>query len=380
MVELIKGPIYEHKQTKKLLHYLPSRSMVFLWHEDLDGVAVDGLIAAKVKAVVNGRASMSGRYNQHHVRNLLRAGIPVFDITSLNVIEGKELYQGEEAIIFQNELYIQGFEESEPTYIAKLVAYSDELIELKDKQAVANYSQLFQDFVHNTLSYAKKECDWFTEHVTIPSSFHTIKDKEVFIVARNTNYEKDIRALRHALLKKEVVIVAVDGAADGLLKQRICPDFIIGDMDSISAQAFECGATLLCHEHPNGSSPGRDRLEQLGYQVETIKFVGTSEDVAITASYLSGANHIFLIGCRIGMTEFLEKGRPGMGSTWLSRIQAGEKLTDLKGIHTLMGKGNVFSLAWRRNNRFKTKIVKSIQNLLPDKITPWKKKEVLRHD
>ncbi|WP_227938451.1 putative cytokinetic ring protein SteA [Alkalihalobacillus deserti] len=379
MVELIKGPIYEHTQTKKLLHYLPSRSIVFLWHEDLDGVAVDGLIAAKVRAVINGRASMSGRYNQHQVRLLLEAGIPVFDITSLNVLEDKGFYQGEEAIIFQNELYIQGFQENEPRLIANLLAYNDELLDMKDRQAIANYSQQFQNFVHNTLRYAKKECHWFTQHISLPSSLHTIKDKEVFIVARNTNYEKDIRAIRHALVKKEIIIMAVDGAADGLLKQKICPDFIIGDMDSISTEAFECGATLLCHEHPNGSSPGRDRLEQLGYEVETICFVGTSEDVAITASYLTGADHIYLIGCRIGMTEFLEKGRAGMGSTWLSRIQAGEKLTDLKGIHTLIGKPRVLSFNWHRRDQ-KSTILESLQNLLPNKITTWKKKEVLRHD
>jgi uncharacterized membrane-anchored protein len=381
MVELIKGPIYEHKHTKKLLHFLPSRSIVFLWHEDLDGVAVDGLIEAKVKAVINGKTSMSGRYNQHHVQTLLQAGIPVFDILSPYTKEGDEgYYQGEEAIIFQRELYIQGLKESEPRFIANLTSYDAELIERKGQQAQANYSNQFEQFVQNTLLYAGRECNWFTQQLEIPPALYVMNEKEVFVVARNTNYEKDIRAIRHALMKKGVIIVAVDGAADGLLKQKICPDFIIGDMDSISTKAIECGAILLCHEHPNGSSPGKERLNRLGLKVDTIRFIGTSEDVAITVSYLTGAKQIFLVGCRIGMVEFLEKGRAGMGSTWLTRIQAGEKITDLKGIHTLVSRKTLLPLTWRRRDPMKPSFIKTLEHFLPDKVTAWKKKEVLRHD
>ncbi|GAE36626.1 putative cytokinetic ring protein SteA [Halalkalibacter akibai] len=343
MINLIKGPIYEHKQTKKLLHYLPSKSIVLLWHEDLDGVAVNGLLEAKVKAVINGKTSMSGRYNQHHVRTLIQAGIPVFDMTTPD-IDKKSFYQGEEAIVYSNELYVQAFGENEPHFISSLVSYDNELLARKDRQAEANYSNQFQQFVSNTLQYAEKECDWFTQQLEVPSSFNAIKSKDVFIVARNTNYEKDVKVLRHVLKQKDNVIIAVDGAADGLLKHKISPDFIIGDMDSISDRAIDCGAILLCHEHPNGHSPGRDRLKELGVKVDVIRFVGTSEDVAITAAYNTGAKQIFLLGCRIGMVEFLEKGRAGMGSTWLSRIQAGEKITDLKGIHTLMKRRPFISL------------------------------------
>ncbi|WP_332695906.1 putative cytokinetic ring protein SteA [Halalkalibacter lacteus] len=375
MNKLIKGPIYEHKQTKKLLHYLPKRSIVFLWHEDLDGVAVDGLIEAKVKAVINGKTSMSGRYPQHHVEHLLQAGVPVFDVVYSSKQEG--CYQGEEAIIFQNELYVE--QKNEPVYVASLLSYTGDLIEEKVKLAKNNYSNQFQHFVQNTLQYAEREYDWFTQNPELPASLSKLKETEVFVVARNTNYEKDIKAVRHALVKSKTLIVAVDGAADGLLKHKVVPDFIIGDMDSISEKAIHCGAVLICHEHPNGHSPGKERLQELGLDVDTIRFVGTSEDVAITASYWAGADRLFLIGCRTGMTEFLEKGRAGMGSTWLCRIQAGEKITDLKGIHTLEG-NNSLVFKWQWKDHKKPSFVEAIQTLVNDRIVAWKKKEVLRHD
>src|SRR5690554_3712612 len=104
MSTLIKGLIYENKKTKKLLHYLLKGSIVFLWHEDLDGVAVDGLIEAKVKAVINGCDSMSGQYVHEHVRTLLKAGIAVFDIVQLH--RNEKRYNGELVHIVENELFI----------------------------------------------------------------------------------------------------------------------------------------------------------------------------------------------------------------------------------------------------------------------------------
>ncbi|MDT8862541.1 putative cytokinetic ring protein SteA [Alkalihalobacillus sp. MEB130] len=376
MMNLIKGPIYEHEQTKKLLHFLPKRSIVFLWHEDLDGVAVDGLINAQVKAVVNGRASMTGSYPQQHVNTLLQAGIPVFDVISS--AKQEKPYQGEEAIIFQDELYVDN-KDFEPIFVATLLPYTKGMIEEKTNQAQTNYSAQYDKFVRNTLRYAEKECGWFQQIPDIPLSFAAIDKKEVFIVARNTHYEKDIKAVRHALMRKGTVIVAVDGAADGLLKHKIIPDYIIGDMDSISEQAVYCGAQLICHEHPNGTSPGKERLENMGLIVETIRFVGTSEDVAITATYWSGASRLYLIGCRIGMTEFLEKGRAGMGSTWLCRIQAGDKITDLKGIHQL-AHSSIFSIHGQRQNSLKPSLLETIQQLVSERFGGWRKKEVLRHD
>ncbi|UTW69861.1 hypothetical protein KHA80_02690 [Anaerobacillus sp. HL2] len=69
---------------------------------------------------------------------------------------------------------------------------------------------------------------------------------------------------------------------------------------------------------------------------ERLSFLGTSEDVAIIYAYCSGASKIYTIGTGIGMNEFLEKGRVGMGSSLLTRMKVGHVLIDLKGINTLV--------------------------------------------
>ena len=375
MFELIEGPIFEHKQTKKLLHYLPKESIVFLWHEDLDGVAVDGLIQAKVKAVINGMTSMTGLYTQHHVKALLDADIAVYDVQTS--FKRDFVFKGEEAFIYNNSLYVE--QQNETIYAAELFAYDDQAIATRLNKAQQCYASQFNRFVHNTLDYAKRECKWFMDKPDVPSSLRQVKGKDVFIIARNTLYEKDLKAVRSSLKRKDVIVIAVDGAADGLIKLNIRPDYIIGDMDSISDKAIGCGATLVCHEHPSGTSPGKQRLSKMGLDVETIRFVGTSEDIAITVSYWAGAKHLYLIGCRIGMNEFLEKSRAGMGATLLSRIQAGDIITDLKGIHKLTEPSrNVANLISNKDSIFSW--VVTCQQYVAVKFSSWKKKEVLRHE
>ncbi|MCM3762766.1 putative cytokinetic ring protein SteA [Alkalihalobacillus oceani] len=374
MAEIIKGPIYEHEKTKELLQYVPKQAIVFLWHEDLDGVAADSLVKANVKAVINGKPSMSGKYRQKHVMTLLAAGIVVFDV--LWHEKRASPFNGEMAAIVGDELFTAA--DTRPVLAAKLLRYNQQMLEDKLEQADGHFSATFAGFVKNTLHYAERESDWFQSAFCLPGSLQSIKGKNVFIVARNTNYEKDLRVIRSKLLKKSSIVMAVDGAADGLLRQGVCPHFIIGDMDSVSGQALTCGAALLCHQHPDGHSPGKLRVEALGLQAETICFVGTSEDVAISAAFWAGAEHMYLIGCRIGMVEFLEKGRAGMGSTWLARIQAGEKITDLKGIHTLYD-NPVRAFPNALQAKLQT-YGRSLYHMLQERINEWKKKEALHHD
>ena len=63
--------------------------------------------------------------------------------------------------------------------------------------------------------------------------------------------------------------------------------------------------------------------------VETLrKFVaeGTSEDVAMLLAWEAGAQLIVAVGTHATMVEFLDKGRKGMASTFLTRLRLGPVL------------------------------------------------------
>lgn len=331
MSQVILGPIYENKQTKKLIHHIPKGSIAFLWHEDIDSVSASGLIEQGVKAIVNASTSMTGRYEHSNIEMLLSAGIHVFDVVCM--MDKQKIFEGEEALIIQDKLYVKSFDGYEE--IAAVASYDSQVVNQLKGLAKASYSYRFDDFITNTLDYAQKEKATFTLKKHLPEVFDRLEKQKVLIVARGGGYEKDLAYAKKLLNQADLIVIAVDGAADGLRKLGYQPDFIIGDMDSVSEESLQSGAALVCHSYEDGYSPGSTRLSSLGLSYQTLSLVGTSEDMAIQASYWSNADHIYLVGCRFGMRDYLEKGRPGMASSVLARIQAGDCLTDLKGIHKL---------------------------------------------
>jgi uncharacterized membrane-anchored protein len=62
---------------------------------------------------------------------------------------------------------------------------------------------------------------------------------------------------------------------------------------------------------------------------------GTSEDAAMLLAYEAGAQLIVAVGTHATMVEFLDKGRAGMSSTFLTRLRLGPVLVDAKGVSQL---------------------------------------------
>jgi uncharacterized membrane-anchored protein len=131
------------------------------------------------------------------------------------------------------------------------------------------------------------------------------------------------------------VLIAVDGGADALLEAGYKPDVIVGDMDSVSDAALHCGAELLVHAYRHGSAPGEERARRLGLTYEVVPGMGISEDLALLLAFEKGSELIVAVGTHFNLTEFLERNRDGMSSTFLTRLKVGEILVDAKGVSRL---------------------------------------------
>jgi uncharacterized membrane-anchored protein len=62
---------------------------------------------------------------------------------------------------------------------------------------------------------------------------------------------------------------------------------------------------------------------------------GTSEDIAMLLAFERGAELIVAVGTHANLVEFLDKGRKGMASTFLTRLRVGPILVDAKGVSRL---------------------------------------------
>ena len=126
--------------------------------------------------------------------------------------------------------------------------------------------------------------------------------------------------------------MGVDGGADALIEAGYKPDMIIGDMDSCSDATLQSGAELVVHAYHDGRAPGLERIEQLGLEAVVFPALGTSEDAAMLLADSKGAQLLVAVGTHASLVEFLDKGRAGMASTFLTRLRVGPKLVDAKGV------------------------------------------------
>jgi uncharacterized membrane-anchored protein len=171
--------------------------------------------------------------------------------------------------------------------------------------------------------------------VGVPDITTELEGRQVLIVVRGYHYKDDIVTLRPYIREYRPVLIGVDGGADALLEAGYKPHLIVGDMDSVSDMALNCGAELVVHAYRDGTAPGLARLQALGLEPVVFPATGTSEDVAMLLSDDKGASLIVAVGTHATLVEFLDKGREGMASTFLTRLRLGSKLVDAKGVSML---------------------------------------------
>ncbi len=166
----------------------------------------------------------------------------------------------------------------------------------------------------------------------MPETRTRFSGRHVLVVVRGPGYREDLAALNAYIRDVRPLIIAVDGGADAVLKRGMKPEVILGDMDSATDEALSCGAELIVHAYPDGRAPGRDRLLEAGLEHLVIPAAGTSQDVAMLLAHERGAELIVTVGAHFNLTEFLDKNRAGMSSTFLTRLRVGETLIDAKGV------------------------------------------------
>ena len=69
-----------------------------------------------------------------------------------------------------------------------------------------------------------------------------------------------------------------------------------------------------------------------GVRIVEIAGIGPGPYAAMLLADSKGASLIVAVGTHASLVEFLDKGRAGMASTFLTRLRVGPKLVDAKGV------------------------------------------------
>ncbi|GAA3507829.1 putative cytokinetic ring protein SteA [Streptosporangium album] len=315
------------RRTKGLTKRLRPGEIAIIDHVDVDRVSAEALVACGAASVINIAAGISGRYPNLGPQIVVEAGVPFIDNATPELFD--RVKDGELVRVHEGAVYL------DDELVGKGDIQTAESIEAAMAEARAGLTIQIEAFAANTMEYVRRERDLLIDGIGVPDIRTVMEGRHVLIVVRGYHYKEDIAVLRPYIREYRPIMIGVDGGADALMEAGYQPDIIVGDFDSVSTKALTSGAELVVHAYRDGRAPGLERVQQLGHDAVTFPAIGTSEDIAMLLADDKGADLIVAVGTHATLVEFLDKGRSGMASTFLTRLRVGSKLVDAKGVSRL---------------------------------------------
>ena len=327
---VVSGTARIDRRTKKLLSRLQPGEVAVIDHADIDRIAAEGLVQRQARAVINASKSSTGRYPNLGPLLLCSAGIPVVDEAGPEVMS---LVEGSRVLIDDGRIFTGNGSSRREIARGRVLTLED--VEKTLDETKQSISGVLESFAENTIGYIRDERHVLLEAISLPDVKTDFHGRHVLIVVRGYDYKEDLAALRGYIREVRPLFIGVDGGADALLEAGLRPNLIIGDMDSVTTEALLSRAELVVHQYPDGTAPGMERIQALDIPAITFEARGTSEDIAMLLAYERGAELIVAVGTHANLIEFMDKGRKGMASTFLTRLRVGPILVDAKGVGRL---------------------------------------------
>jgi len=325
----LTGVVRLGKKTKHLVKRLKSNEIAVIDHHDIDRVAAEGLVDAGVSAVLNCSVSTSGSYPNAGPLIVAEAGIPLVDVLEEDLFS---LLKDGDTVTVE----IEGAKIlAAGSVVAEGELQSLEKVRSRHAELRTRVDEALERFAKNTVEHMQEEGELLAGTLKLPQLTTEFDGRPALVVVRGVDHKRDLRTLKPYIRDLNPVLVGVDGGADAILEYGFKPDMIVGDMDSASEKTLSCGAELVVHGYPDGRAPGKDILERLGLDYKIVPAPATSQDVAMLIAVERGATLIVSVGSHMNLLEFLDKGRPGMASTFLTKLRVGELLIDAKGVSRL---------------------------------------------
>jgi len=323
----ISGTVRIDVRTKDLTKRLKPGDIAIIDHQDIDKVSAEAVLACRPVAVINAAHSITGRYPNMGPEILVDAGVPLLDNVGNDIL--LTLKDGQSARLDGDTLYLGD------VVVAKGILFDREIVAAAMIEARAGLAVQMEAFAANTMEYLGRERALLLDGVGVPDIKTVLEGRHALVVVRGYHYKDDLQTLRHYIREFRPILIGVDGGADALLEAGHRPHLIVGDMDSVSDATLSCGAEIVVHAYRDGRAPGLERVRELGLDPVVFPATGTSEDVAMLLADDKGASLIVAVGTHATLVEFLDKGRSGMASTFLTRLRLGGKLVDAKGVSRL---------------------------------------------
>lgn len=325
----LTGTARVERRTRALLARVAPGDVAVVDQVDLDRATAQALVDAGVAAVLNGSSMISGRYPSLGAQVLVDAGVLVLDRVEgiEQVRDGARVRLHDDVVHVGEEAVALGRELDAATVAAEMEA------------ARRGLATQLETFTHNSTEFVRREQDLLLHGLGLPRTATRFEGRPVVVVVPGHQHAAELAAIKPFLRENDAVLIGVDRGADTLVAAGLRPDVVVlgdslDDTDRPSAKALRAARDVVVRVE-RGGRLHRDGLERLGVRPLGVETGATTEDTALLIADAHEASLVIGVGMHASLDEFLDRRRPGLASTYLTRLKLGDRLVDARAVPLL---------------------------------------------
>ena len=325
----LTGTARVERRTQTLLSRVRPGDIAVLDHLDLDRATAQALVDAEVAAVVNASACISGRYPNLGPEVLTNAGVLILDRTdaALQIKDGARIRIHEDIVFVGDEPVAHGRE------------LDGDGVRRQLEQAREQMAVQLETLTHNSTEFLRREQDLLLHGRGLPGVGVTIEGRPVVVVVDGADVAAELRAIRRFVSEQRPVLVGVDRGADALVAAGLTPDVVVVDAHGEDRNRAKGSVLKSAREVvvrlERGAPMPVETFERMGVRPQRLETSATAEDAALLLAHAHGASVIVGVGLHATITDFLDRQRAGLASTYLTRLTVGDLLVDASAVPTL---------------------------------------------
>ncbi len=312
------------RHTAALLARLRPGDLAVVDHLDLDRATATALVEAGVCAVVNAAPMISGRFPNLGPAVLAEAGIAMVDGVGADGfaavrdgtavrLHGRDLFVGDELVASGR--------------VVDAATVREEM-----DRARAGLPVHLEGFLRHSAELLRREEDLLLQADGLPSLRTRFARHPAVVVAPTPEHREQLGQVRRLAREPGTVLVGVGRAADTLLAARLRPDVVIlSGADDVLPRPETLRAArdvVVC------VGRGTDAEVDVPNAVRVATALDP-EDVGLLLAHAAGASVVVGVGLQATLEELLDRHRPGLASTYLTRLKVGPRLVDAPAVPVL---------------------------------------------
>lgn len=320
-------------RVERRLRQAPARlrpgDILVLNHLDLDRDTAQAIVDSGAVAVLNGSPMLSGRFPARGAGVLVDGGVLILDRLGADAVaaipDGSAVrIDGDQ--IWLDEVSVGSGRVVDASVLSAEVAAADQ-----------GMTAQLEVFTRNSAEFVRREAGLLLHDEGLPDLRSAWSERPVVVVADAAGHQEQLAAARRFLTEQRPVFIGVQRGADSILAAGYRPQVIVVDAtaEAPSAKALRAARDVVVRvDRGAGRVQGED-WERLGVRPSRCECGVGPEDLALLIADRGGASVIIGAGLHATLSDFLDRQRPGLAGTYLTRLKVGPGLVEAAALPVL---------------------------------------------